>query len=177
MAIEFHCEHCNHLIKAPDDAAGRMGRCPHCQNTNYIPRPSAPGEDELLLAPLDDDEESKRKKAALEDAAYQRSLLHERSMPGELPAKGTARRPGGPADAPLRHTSKEITGLIVRYVESLSGGKLEQAESLATQLASIGLAARSTLDEMAKEDLTGYGLPALPRPVLLGFLKQLKARL
>jgi hypothetical protein len=33
------------------------------------------------------------------------------------------------------------------------------------------------LDEMVSEDLTAYGFPTLPRPVLQGFLKQLRGRL
>lgn len=174
MAIEFHCEHCNHLIKAPDDAGGRTGRCPHCHNAAYIPRPA--DEEELDLAPLDEDDEAKRRKAAMEAAAYQRSLLHERNVPGE---KGGKPAPGGKAGATGGFVSptKHVTGLIITYVEAMSTGKLEKAESVASELRSQKATVVSILDEMARDDLGMYGLPALPKPVLMGFLKQLRQAL
>lgn len=172
MAIEFHCEHCNHVIKAPDDSGGRTGKCPFCHNPTYIPRPAA--EQELDFAPLDDGEEQRRKKAAMEDAAYQRSLLHERAVPGE-PSRG-AKKPaaGGSSFVP---PTKAVTALIVSYVEAMSTGRLDKAEEFAKELSSQSANAVTILDEMSREDLTGYGLPALPKPVLVGFLKQLRQRL
>ena len=173
MAIEFHCEHCNHLIKAPDDAGGRTGKCPHCHNATYIPRREEDGE--LDLAPLDDEEETRRKKSAMEDAAYQRSLLHERAVPGE---KGGKPAPGKPA-APGQFVSptKQITGLIVAYVEAMSSGKLDKAEEVSNELRPQKTTVLTILDEMARDDLGAYGLPILPKPVLMGFLKQLRQKL
>lgn len=187
MPIEIHCTHCNHLIKAPDDAAGKMGKCPHCQGVNYIPRPTTEN-DELDLAPIDEAEEQHRKKAAMEDAAYQRRLLHERNIPGEAGGK-PAGRSGGPATPGARRTgdaasastsavtSKEVALLIVRFVDAMSAGKLEQADEYATKLASHKNAALVALDEISRDDSNTYGLPVLPRPVLIGFLKQLRSRL
>jgi hypothetical protein len=176
MSIELHCTSCNHLIKAPDEAAGRMGKCPHCGGTNYIPHQ---GGDELDLAPLDANEEKKRTNAALEDAAYQRSLLHERSMPGEPGGKGAVRKPGAPGQpaVPAGMTSREIVSHIVHYIDAMSAGKLPQADEIASQLSKYKTATLKTLDDMAREDLSGYGLPALPKPVLNGFLKQLHSKL
>ncbi|HKQ47134.1 MAG TPA: hypothetical protein VJZ71_03570 [Phycisphaerae bacterium] len=176
MAIEFHCNHCNHQIKAPDEAAGRQGKCPHCNGVNYVPRPMTPDEGELDLAPLDDEEEKKRQKASREDAAYQWKLLHEKSIPGDMPGKGVKRASTGASSAPPP-PSRHIASLIVRFVESMSGGKLQQADEVANQLAGHRMQAMSMLDEMAAEDLTAYGFPTLPRPVLQGFLKQLRGRL
>ena len=180
MAIEFHCEHCNHLIRAPMEAAGRQGKCPHCDNVAYIPRPSAPDEGELDLAPLDDREEEQRKRAALEDAAYQRNLLRDKVAPGERPKPSSSGGGGGAAAsgaAPGPLAPKQITSLIVRYVEAMSGSKLPEAESIAGQLGRIRAQALSLLDEMSGEDLAAYGMPTLPRPILMGFLKQLRAKL
>ncbi len=39
MAIEFHCNFCDKLVKAPDDAGGKKGKCPSCQSVLYIPMP------------------------------------------------------------------------------------------------------------------------------------------
>lgn len=188
MPIEIHCTHCNHLIKAPDEAAGKMGKCPHCQGVNYIPRPVTE-DDELDLAPIDDAEEQRRKKAALEDAAFQRRLLHERSIPGESSGKPSTRT-GNPASTGTQRsfpagsgpsasnsavTSKEVALLIVRFVDAMSAGKLEQADEFAAQLAKHKNAALIALDEIARDDSNAYGLPVLPRPVLIGFLKQLRS--
>lgn len=172
VAIEFHCEHCNHLIKAPDEAGGRTGKCPFCHSPTYIPRPAA--EQDLDLAPLDDAEEQKRRKEALEAAALQRSLLHERAAPGE-PGRGTKQPAGGGGG--FVSPAKSIAALIVSYVEAMSGGKLDKAEEVAKELGRQSSSAVTVLDEMARENLAGYGLPALPKPVLLGFLKQLRQKL
>ena len=179
MAIEFHCNHCNHQIKAPDEAAGRQGKCPHCGGVNYVPRPMTPNEGELDLAPLDDEEEKKRQRASREDAAYQWKLLHEKSIPGDMPGKGVKRPSGasGGASSAPPPPSRHIASLIVRFVESMSGGKLQQADEVANQLSGHRMQAIAMLDEMAAEDLTAYGFPTLPRPVLQGFLKQLRGRL
>jgi hypothetical protein len=173
MPIEFHCEHCNKLIKAPDDAGGRTGKCPHCGSPTYIPRPIV-GEEELDLAPLDPDDEQKTKRAIMEDAAVQRKLLHERSIPGEPAGRG-----GGKSNptAPVPVSARTLSTLIVSFVEAMSSGKLDKAEEVANELIKTRQQAQRILDEMSGEDLGAYGMPALPRPVLLGFLKQLRAKL
>lgn len=173
MAIEFHCEHCNHLIKAPDDAGGKQGKCPRCGGINYIRRPPAET-GELDLAPIDEAEESRRARQAREDANIQWKLLHERSVPGEPGGKGAGR--GVPSEA-AQVTSKQLTGLIVKYVDAMSQGKLAEAGAFADQLTRHRVQVTSILDEMAGEDLSGYGMPALPKPVLVGFLKQLRGKL
>lgn len=39
MSIEFHCDHCARLIRAPEKAAGRRGVCPFCKQSVYVPTP------------------------------------------------------------------------------------------------------------------------------------------
>jgi hypothetical protein len=169
VAIEFHCEHCNHLIKAPDDAGGRTGNCPHCHNATYVPRP-VPESDVYDLAPLDDSEEARRVRESKEAAAYQRNLLHERNVPGEAPR-------GQKGMSSFVSPTKQLTGLIVAFVEAMSTGKLEKAEEVATELSRQKPSVTTILDEMSHDDLSAYGLPALPKPVLTGFLKQLRQKL
>jgi len=177
MAIEFHCEHCNHRVRAPDDAGGRTGKCPHCHNATYIPRPPARGEDDLDLAPLDDREEERRKRAEAEDAALRMKLLHERSAPGDRQLPGGAKSRPSTATPAAPATAKHLTSLIVNYVEAMSGGRLEKAEELARQLTAHRAQAFAILDDMGREELSAYGLPNLPKPVLAGFLKQLRSKL
>jgi hypothetical protein len=171
--IELHCVHCSKVIKAPADAGGRTGKCPYCGGENYIPRLADPDE-EIPLAPLDDEAETKHRKAVLEDAAYQRRLLHERAVPGDG-GKSGAGRPA-PVSTP-QAASKQLTGLIVNFVEAMSLGRLDKAEEVVREISKQSPKAKVILDELAGEDLTGYGLPSLPRPVLVGYLKQLRSRL
>lgn len=173
MAIEFNCEHCNHLVKAPDEAAGRQGKCPHCGGVNYIRRPPEDG-GELELEPLDENEEQRRRQQAAADAAVQWKLLHERNVPGEPGGRGGG---GGRGAPPAPPSAKQLASLVVRYVESMSQGKLAQADEVAEQLVRYRTQVASLLDEMVNEDLSAYGLGSLPRPVLMGFLKQLRSKL
>ncbi|MGH7128004.1 MAG: hypothetical protein ACREJB_12885 [Planctomycetaceae bacterium] len=37
MTIEFHCPHCNKLLKTADDKAGRKANCPGCSQSITVP--------------------------------------------------------------------------------------------------------------------------------------------
>lgn len=176
MAIEFHCEHCNKLIRAREAEGGRPGKCPYCQGRNYIP---LPGDEvgELSLAPLDEAFERHRRRAAAEDAAMQRRLLKERDTgPGRGGRRAVRRADASPATAPPpAPSSKQLTALIVSFIEAMSSGALDEAGKLSSRLSAHRAEVDAILDDMMTQDLRGYGLPTLPRPVLLGFLKQLRS--
>ena len=42
MPIEFNCQSCGRLMRTPDAAAGKKGKCPSCSATMDIPSASAP---------------------------------------------------------------------------------------------------------------------------------------
>ena len=42
MPIEFSCPSCHQIVRTPDAAAGKKGRCPNCQGIVQIPQPQAP---------------------------------------------------------------------------------------------------------------------------------------
>lgn len=188
MSIEFHCEHCNMVVKAPDDAGGRPGKCPHCQGTNYIPSPEA---GEIPLEPLDERFEQHRKQSAAEDFAYQRRIMSDRSMPGEGGRggrTGTGRsggaRPNGGVDRsagaePAEVLSdKQISSLIVSFIGAMAGGSLPKADEISRRLKPNAAKVNGILDDMlSSENIAGYGLPTLPKPVLNGFVKQLRAKI
>lgn len=179
MAIEFHCEHCNHLIKASPEAAGRTGKCPYCGGETYIPSPVEEDSGELPLAPLDQDDEQQRRKEAAEAAAVQRQLLREQAAPGETKSR---RRPPGPptvaAEAAGRPSARQLNSLVAQYVEAMSEGRLERAGELTAEMSKHRSLVLPILDEVANENLSAsFGLPPLPRPVLQGFLKQLRTKL
>ncbi len=180
MSIQLHCEHCNELIQAPESAAGRRGKCPHCNGVVYIPAlppPEEADEGEIPLAPLDEEEERERLRAQAEAARLQSALLHERNVPGEPGQRKTPRPIDTPAEAAARISAKEINRFVVQYVEAMAGGRLDEAQKVVAKLLPARLNTLTALDGMASEDLGAYGLPALPRPVLLGFLKQLRTTL
>ena len=178
MAIQLHCEHCGKLIQAPDSSGGRPGKCPYCEGTNYIPL-SEDEVGELPLTPLDEAFEQHRKKAAAEDLAVQRRLWQERDRSRNTGRGGGVRRPDPPVRQPsvTAMSEKQVTSLVVSFIDAMSKGNLEKAEALRAQLSNHKTAAVKILDEMVTEDLNGYGLPSLPRPVLTGFMKQLRSRL
>jgi DNA-directed RNA polymerase subunit M/transcription elongation factor TFIIS len=41
VTIEFHCPHCDKLLKTPDDKAGVRANCPGCGQTVTVPEPMA----------------------------------------------------------------------------------------------------------------------------------------
>ncbi|HET6881553.1 MAG TPA: DUF4190 domain-containing protein [Pirellulales bacterium] len=40
MPIDLVCNSCSRMVRAPDDAAGKQVRCPHCQAINEVPQPA-----------------------------------------------------------------------------------------------------------------------------------------
>ncbi len=181
MTIEFHCDHCGKTVQAPASAGGKNGKCPHCQAVNYIPLPDDEG-GELPLVPLDEGDERRRRKATAEDFATRRRLLSEKSSPRDAGGRPKFRRPDVPSGSSASSTApglprKKLTSLVVSFVEAMSGGKLEAANAVAAQLAGHKAEVSRLLDDWLSEDLSGYGLPTLPKPVLMGFLKQLRGRL
>ncbi len=171
--MDFHCEHCGRLIKAPANSGGRRGKCPHCGGMAYIP---AENEDagELPLAPLDPEEERQRNRAMREAAQTYHHLLQDQTTPGEKGARGGVRPVERASEGAARLSAKALNRMVVEYVEAMAEGRLGDAEALAARLSKYKSQVLAGLEAMAGEDLAGYGLPALPRPVLLGFLRQLR---
>jgi len=181
VTIEFHCQHCRKTIKAPEGAGGRNGKCPHCQAVNYIPLPDDEG-GELPLVPLDDGDENRRRRASAEDIAVRKRLLSDKASSRDAGGRPKFRRPDVPGRSSVPAAAsglprKKLASLAVSFVEAMSAGKLDVANKVAAQLAGHKAEVGHLLDEWMGEDLSGYGLPALPRPVLMGFLKQLRGRL
>ncbi|MCK6456773.1 MAG: hypothetical protein L6Q92_09620 [Phycisphaerae bacterium] len=170
MPIEFHCTHCEQLVRAPNEAAGRKGKCPHCQNIVYIPLPPEDS-GEIPLAPVDDDAERRAKRLETEARELERKLRGERSLPGE-PA-GSARRSAGRAGG----APDDPRALVRDFVAAMSEGRLQDAERCAYALTQAKPQAISVIDSLSTQDKPPADFPPLPRPVLLGFLKQLRARL
>ncbi|HPF40855.1 MAG TPA: hypothetical protein P5081_13950 [Phycisphaerae bacterium] len=186
MSIEFHCEHCNKVVRAPEDAGGRPGKCPHCEGTNYIPRPDS---GEIPLEPLDEAFERHRKESAAEDFAYQRRIMADRAAPGEPTRAGRAGLGRSTSDSGRYERSapvpagdilsdKQISSLIVSFISAMANGALDKADEISSRLKPSATKVSAVLDDMlSAENIAGYGLPTLPKPVLNGFVKQLRAKI
>lgn len=53
MPIEFRCSQCDRLLRVPDEAAGKNGKCPGCQAIVKVPDAPAPPPDAEPLSPLE----------------------------------------------------------------------------------------------------------------------------
>lgn len=169
MAIELHCEHCGKLVRAPDDAAGKHGKCPACHQSVYIPTPSDAIEP-LPFAPLDETEEERQKRLAAEAARLQAELLHDREAPPER--AGESRR----VEQAIPPPKLDMETLIINYAAAMAEGRLEDAEKAAEQIRSDPRAAEDVMQRLTVDEIPPPQLANIPRPVLVGFFKQLRSK-
>jgi len=170
MSIEFHCNHCGTLVRAPDDAGGKHGKCPACHQSVYIPLPSDRVEP-LEIAPVDEAEERERARLVKESRDLQRRLLEER----DIPAGAAATPPPSPAGQVIP-PKLDMETLIIEYAQAMAAGDLEQAEQLAADIRADMKAAEDVMQRMTLDELPPEGLAGIPRPVLVGFFKQLREK-
>jgi hypothetical protein len=178
MSIEFHCEHCGKAIKAPGEMAGKRGKCPGCHNSVYIPSPSEEIEP-LTIAPIDRGEEAARLRALEETRALQRRLLGEKDLPPETrrPAAAAAAAAAEPrevlhADAP----KGDMENLVIDYAICMADGDLEGAEQIARDIRRDMKAAENVMQRLTIDEVPHAALSKIPRPVLVGFFKQLREK-
>ena len=170
MSIEFHCEHCGKLVRAPDDTGGKHGKCPSCHQSVYIPMPSDQIEP-LDISPVDQAEERERARLRQEALELQRNLLEERELP-----KGLATEPALPAAGTPLPPKLDMQTLLIEYALAMAAGNLEQAEQLATDIRTDMRAAEETIQRMVADELPPEQLAQIPRPVLAGFFRQLREK-
>lgn len=168
MPIELHCEHCGKLVRAPDEAAGKHGKCPSCHQTVYIPTP--PDEIEPLpLQPIDEDAEREAERARREAAALQKALLEDRAASPELPGGDKPNLAGQILEPRL-----DMETLVIEYAAAMARGDLAQAEEYAEQIKRDLRAAEDVMQRITVDELPPPQLADIPRPVLVGFFKQLR---
>ncbi|HUU21156.1 MAG TPA: hypothetical protein VM389_01345 [Phycisphaerae bacterium] len=168
MTITFRCMHCHKVVKAPDAAAGRRGKCPYCQQSNYIPAPVS--EDEILdLAPEDEEYERHRREEV------ERLLAKERELLAEGAAEVAESRP------PLEHredlASEDLHHFVVNYCLDMANAKLERAAVHVKKLKEFRGAGVQAVDDFLMGTALEPALGKIPPRVLQGFLKQLRQQL
>ncbi len=171
--IRVTCEHCNHAIKAPLKAAGKRGKCPHCQNSVYIPTP----EDEFDAIPLeldDDDTSTEAQRAAKEDLALKTALGRETKE-----ERQPAVTPQQPAPAPRDKAldASEIDVLIIRYLLAMQVSELDRAEALTAELKGAARQAKSKIQQMMVDSMRPEAVRSMADGLYQGFLRKLLEQL
>ncbi len=184
MPIEFHCVHCQHLIRTGDEHAGRHGKCPFCHQSVYIPTPRDQLEP-LELAPLDDNEERERERALRETRDITQAILRDKDKPEGAAARAPVTPPGAgkparPSSAPAPSppaasgaSAGDVETLIVDYAVCMFDGDLDEARSLAAQIATHRAAAERVVQRLIMDEVLPKPLARIPRAILNGYLKKL----
>ena len=170
MPIEFHCEHCDRMIRAADEHGGKHGKCPSCHQRVYIPSSES---EPLDLAPVDELAEKRARQQATESQRFADNIL--------LDAGGAGR---GGADADLGRSaaaapgavppSVDVAELVNEYVIAMFDGDLQEGEAIAKQLRRHHKTVVEVVDRILADEIPPQALERIPRPVMMGFLKQLR---
>ncbi len=158
MPIELHCTQCNKLIRAPDNAGGRYGKCPHCQNKVYVPMPADQIE-ELSLAPIDEEDERRELEARRESARMAAVLDHATEGPDN--GRGAS-----------ESAATDFSAEVHKYILAMRDSKLEDAEAVVDRMRKAGSSAVSYVEKLAKRD-TPLKIENVPPPLAKGFVNKL----
>lgn len=174
MSIELHCPQCEKLIRAPDNAGGKHGKCPYCATEVYIPVPF--DDSELIgLAPIDEAEERRAAQERQEALRYAAAMDKDADLkvaPEDAgPSRGGGRRPEAPPGEVV-----DIGDHVERFVLAMRDSKLEEADRIAGKLKRAGPRARDYVEGLLL-DPTPPPIVGVPRPLVQGFLKALLERL
>ena len=90
-----------------------------------------------------------------------------------LPRQGSNGRVSGGAGAPAADPRK----LVAEYLAALANGQLETAERCAKALSQMKARAMEVIESLTSNEQMAGDFPKLPRPVLMGFLKQLRSQM
>lgn len=168
MSIELHCPQCSKLIRAPDDAGGKKGKCPACGTTLYIPQPV--DDDELIpLAPVDPSDEEREERMRREASRYAAQL--DKAEGGKAGDIGDALEddepPGEVVDVPTA---------VNNYILAMRDSNLDDAENLVVQLKKAGQRAKDHVQGLMVDEMPP-NVKNVPPALVRGFLKTLLSRL
>ena len=162
MAITFNCSGCGKEVRAPDDDAGKRGKCPFCGHASYIPTPVGDN-DVLPLVPLDEEEERRRQQEIRKLMEKEHALLRETGK--ETPVAS----PEGQDPTP-----NDLQQFVINYCLDLANSKLDRLEVHVAQLRRHRHNALETVDAALKAKVVEPALKDIPPRVRKGFLLQLR---
>ena len=172
MSIELHCPKCTKLIRAPDGAGGKHGKCPYCGESVYIPMPEGAGE-EIGLAPIDEEEEHRAAQLRRESTHFAASL----GRATDDPAGSDDQPPPVPSGAgPPPGEVLDLDAEIETFITAMRDSKLDKADQAAARLKQTGTRARDYVHGLINDDMPPQ-IESVPPPLAQGFLKTLLNRL
>ncbi len=166
MAIVFHCEHCGKEIRAADNAGGKWGKCPTCNNRLYVPSLDA-GED-LKLAPEDTNDLEKERQLMSETYRLTQDILKEKDVP---------EGPAAPAGAIYEMSEKELKKNIIMYLRQMEYGELDEAERTAALIAPYRSKVTEIIDRIALSEIPEPELSDITPQVLSGLIRTLRSKI
>lgn len=179
MAIEFHCNFCGRLVRAPDEAGGKKGKCPTCQNILWVPMSDSAVE-EFDLSPVDEQEERKKRQMEEQARATERQLLKEKqaAAEGAVSSKPSADLPSPPPPVVANpETAEDVEFLVVEWVRSMADGDLGDADRSMMQLQKNRAVSKQAVQKISLAEPPAPGLQDIPRPVLNRYFKMLRDQL
>lgn len=172
MSIELHCSRCSKLIRAPESAAGKKGKCPYCQESVYIPTP--PEEvDEIPLAPVDDADEQRAEQLRQESLEYAAQVS--KAQGGKFDLADVPSTADGPVAA-MGDDPVDVADEIEQYVIAMGQSKLDQAEAIVRRLQRNKNRSLSYIEGLMVDEMPPK-MGDVPAPVMKGFLKSLTQQL
>ncbi|MFQ5463357.1 MAG: hypothetical protein ACE5E5_12125 [Phycisphaerae bacterium] len=170
MTTELHCPGCSKLIRAPDGAGGKQGKCPYCGRKVYIPMPESEI-DPIPLAPIDETEEARAARLRRESTAYIAAIDHV----GEHDAAGA----GSDSTASQGGTAVETVDVadeVMRFMIAMRDSQLDVADQCVKRLAKAGSKSVEYVNGLMLDELP-LRVENVPPPLVQGFLKTLLSRL
>lgn len=183
MAIEFHCTYCGKSIRTGDEHAGKHGKCPSCHQSVYIPTPPEQIEP-LKIAPLDEGFEKEKARLLRETKEITRKIMMDREGLAEaqraLAGGPGGARPGAAAAGGRASAGPEpevdVERLVIEYAISMADGDLEEAQGLSGEIKKHMRKAEDIMQRLIVDEIPPPQLARIPRPVLVGFFKQLREK-
>ena len=171
MPIKFECTECHKTVTAPDAAAGKKGKCPHCGMKVDIPLPPPPPLEEedpdlIPLAPIDEDEERR--------LAQERKALYAQEQ--ALLAATSPTDDGPPLEQREDLSAEDLHHFVVNYLMDMFEGNLQRAGMHADKLKSFGFAGIGAVDDFLEGGVDEPALSKIPEPIRKGFLRELRER-
>lgn len=180
MSIELHCPHCGKLIRAPDDAGGKHGKCPSCKQSVYVPQP--PVSDGVIpLAPIDEEDERRTEALREESIRYAAQADKDRAAvePAGEDGQGNLQSSEGIDVGAPRSEPGEVVDLpseVQRWIRAMHDSKLDETEQIASRLDKAGIRARDYVESLLLDQMPTQ-VQDVPAPLARGFLKTLLERL
>jgi len=167
MSIELHCPQCQKLIRAPDDAGGRNGKCPYCKASVYIPLPKTSDDEEIRIAPIDPEEERRERELRRETIRYVAAV--EQATDAGIDDMG----PSSPSET---GDVVDMADEAETFVRAMHRSQLEEADSAAARLRRTGVRGRDYVQGLLMDEIPPE-YKGIPQPLVHGFLKALLSRL